>query len=426
MTGILLTQSTTFIIGPVANVLGILMNAIFNFLDSVFSIQNIGLSIIIFTIVIYTLMMPLTYKQQKFQKLSAVMNPEIQKIQKKYKGKKDQVSMQKMQEETKLVYEKYGTNQVGGCLQLLIQMPILFGLYRVIQNIPAYVEGIKSNYLPLVNKIMSTDGYRETMEAIGSEKPCYIDPSKFNYTEVNTIVDVLYKFQNETWEKLIQEFPSLQSLIETTQSGVEHLNTFLGINIANSPMTTIKDSFSSNFLIAFVAVMIPVLAGLSQYISIRLSQNSQTIDPDNPMAASMKSMNTTMPLISVFMCFTLPAGLGIYWIASAVVRTVQQVCISKYLDRQSLDDMIEKNREKAAIKREKKGTSANKLNEMAQKNTKKLEEYKTAQEVAKGNVNVSKEKEDIIERAKRNNQNAKPGSLASKANMVKDFNETNK
>ena len=87
-------------------------------------------------------MLPLTIKQQKSSKLMAVMQPEIQAIQKKYKGKEnDQKAMMMMQTETKAVYEKYGTSMTGGCLPLLIQMPIIFALYRVIYNIPAYVIG---------------------------------------------------------------------------------------------------------------------------------------------------------------------------------------------------------------------------------------------------------------------------------------------
>ena len=83
MSKMLLTKSTTFIIGPVAVALGFIMNAIYLFLNNLFNIQNIGLCIILFTIVIYMLLMPLTIKQQKFSKLSAQMNPELQAIQKK-------------------------------------------------------------------------------------------------------------------------------------------------------------------------------------------------------------------------------------------------------------------------------------------------------------------------------------------------------
>ena len=159
------------IIHQISWLLGKLMNGIYNVLDGVFGIQNIGICIILFTIVIYTLMIPLTIKQQKWSKMSSVMNPEIQKIQKKYANKKDQASMLKQQEEMQTIYEKYGTSPTGGCLPMLIQMPVLFALYPVIQNIPNYVKGVKDVYMPVVNQIMATDGFQKIMEKIGEAKP---------------------------------------------------------------------------------------------------------------------------------------------------------------------------------------------------------------------------------------------------------------
>ena len=122
------------ILGPIATVLGYIMDILFRFTD-IFGIFNVGLCIILFTIVMKTLMIPLTIKQQKTTKLMSVMNPEIQAIQKKYKGKTDNESLQRQNVEVQAVYEKYGTSMTGGCLPLLIQMPILFALYRVIYNL---------------------------------------------------------------------------------------------------------------------------------------------------------------------------------------------------------------------------------------------------------------------------------------------------
>ena len=137
------------------------------------------------------------------------------------------------------------------------------------------------------------------------------------------------------------------------------------------------------------------------------------------MAGTMKTMNMTMPLFSIFMVFTLPTGIGLYWIISAVVRCVQQLMINKHLSKMSVDDLIEKNREKAAKKREKRGEKAERINAMAQTNTKSIKE------TAKRNVSSvsEKEKEEKVAKAKENAKNAKAGSLASKANMVKKFNE---
>ena len=113
------------------------MNFIYTMLTDTFNLQNgvVGLSIIIYTIIVYTCMLPMTINQQRTSKMSTVMNPEIQAIQKKYKNRKDQASMMKQQEEIQQVYDKYGTSMMGGCLPLLIQMPFLFALYPVIYSI---------------------------------------------------------------------------------------------------------------------------------------------------------------------------------------------------------------------------------------------------------------------------------------------------
>ena len=413
--GIVLTQSNTFIIGSIAKLLGFIMNGIFNALSYI-GIENIGLSIIIFTVIVYTLMIPMTIKQQKFSRMSAVMNPEIQKIQKKYKNKKEKASLMKMQEESLLVYEKYGTSPTGGCLGSLIQFPILFALWPVIQNIPAYVTSIKDAYMPLVNQIMATDGYQKIMEGIGKASPLMINPETYDYSKANTLVDVLYKFRPGTWDTLADKFPDLTNLIDSTKNSLTHLNTFLGINIAETPgsmfMTATKN-FSIGLII--VALAIPVLSGLSQWISAKLMQQATSTgnDDDNPMAAQMKTMMNVMPLISVFMCFSMPAGLGIYWIASAVVRTIQQLVINKFLSKKSMDELIEENIKKAAKKREKKdAVSGKEINAMAHKNVKNIDEPKR-KTTSSNNIDSYK-------------QNAKPGSLASKANMVSDFNKNKK
>lgn len=404
------------IVGQIAGVFGKLMDAIYNFLN-LFGIQNIGICIILFTIIIYTLMIPLTIKQQKFSKMQSVMMPEIQKLQKKYAGKRDQASMLKMQEEQQLIYEKYGSSPTGGCLPMVIQLPILFALYPVIQEVPRYVNGIKEIYMPVVNQIMATDGYQKILEKIGNAAPVYMPANAYDYTDPNILVRVLYKFQDSTWNTLVDKMPSLETVVDKTTATMGHLNTFLGINIGEQPLTMLMDALKDFSIVGIIlAVIIPIMAGLTQFISVKLMQQQQTttIDPDNPMARSMNSMNYIMPLFSVFMGFTLPAGLGLYWAISAIVRCVQQMAINKYLSKKSVEEMIEEQRKKAAKKREKKGAPAKEINRMATKSTRNVTEQKTSVS--------SKEKEEKIQQAKENIKNAKPGSLASKANMVSRYN----
>lgn len=421
MEGILLTQVSTPIIGQAAWLLGKIMDGVYRFMDGVFGVQNLGVCIILLTVIIYTLMIPLTIRQQKFSKMSAAMNPEIQKVQKKYQGKKDQVSMQKMQEETQLIYQKYGVSPTGGCLSMFIQFPFLWAMWYVIRSVPAYVSQVKDVYAPLISGIMASDGWQKIMEGIGKAKPILMDPSKYDYSQTNILIDVLYKFQTNTWDTLIDKFPSLETTIESTMRQLDHMNNFLGLNIAESPWNLMKTSFASGaIIVGILALLVPVLSGLTQYLSIKLMPAASTgTDQNNQMASTMKTMNLTMPLFSVFMCFTLPTGLGLYWIVSAVVRTIQQIIINRHLAKVPMEELIVQNMEKAAKKREKKGVNAKNINEMAQKNVRNIKEpVKT--------VESEKAREEKVEAAKKANANAKAGSLAAKANMVKQFNEDSK
>lgn len=423
MTDILLTAYDGAILGPIAKVLGWIMNGIYTAMGAI-GIHNVGLSIILFTIVVYILLFPLTYKQQKFSKLSQKMNPELQAVQKKYKGKQDQASMQAMQEETQLIYQKYGVSPMGSCVQMLIQMPLLLALYRVFMNVPAYVSSVKADYLDLVNGIMATDGYQNTMTSF-VEKMNLLATTRADFTGSdktvlsNYIVDVLYKMNSSGWDNLKDVFPNLSDLITSTHSVVEGVNKFIVLNISDTPMYVIKDSFANHqWIMIIAALLVPVISYLSQVLNIKMMPQASTGDNDQ-MAAQMKMMNNIMPLFSLVMCFTVPVGLGIYWIAGAVIRCIQQFFLNKHFDKLDLDEIIKKNQEKAKKKREKMGIAENQIREAARVNTKKIEN------TAKQSTVTSAQKELELEKAKATKANAKAGSMAAKANMVKDFNERN-
>ncbi len=434
MKGVLLTQYQGKIVGPVAWLLGHLMNGIFNVLNAI-GLPNIGLAIIIFTIVIYLCLLPLTYKQQKFSKLQAKMSPELQAIQAKYKGKKDNDSMLAMQQETKEVYAKYGVSQTGSCLQLLIQMPILFALYRVIYQIPAYVNIVKNAFSPLVEDLLATTGASDflqtlssasmfknqfTNEAFTAGDPTYIK---------NTFIDVLNKASTADWNSLTAQFPSLSASIENTHSALTRFNYFLGLNISDTPMYMIKTGFADKaFLLMLGGVMVPVLAALTQWINTKLmpqpaSDNSKANadDPTAQMQQSMKTMNLMMPIMSAVFCLSLPAGMGIYWIAGAVVRSIQQVVINRHIDKIDIDAEIAKNTAKYKEKLEKNKTTKQ-MSLYANISTKNNDLSS-----AKDSSISEAEKEAKLEKVKSvyNNKEIRKDSLLAKANMVKDFNEKN-
>lgn len=327
----------------------------------------------------------------------------------------------KMQEETQLVYAKYGVSPTGGCLTLFIQLPIMYAMWYVIRGIPAYISDVKEIYLPLITQIQATDGWQKIMEGIGQAKPVLMSPDKYDYSKTNILVDVLYKFESSTWNTLKESFPALTDIINSTTSQLQHINNFLGLNIAESPATLIKSALAAgSYGILIAAVLIPILSGVTQFISVKaVPQNTSGDQMDGQMAATMKSMNYTLPLISVFMCFTLPTGLGIYWISSAVIRTIYQIIINKKLEKMPIEELVEKNLEKVEAKRVKQNKAESKeVSTMATVKTKNINKAKTAQE--------QKELEEKIENIRKANEHAPEGSLASKADMVRRFNEMNK
>ncbi len=433
MEGFLLTQYTGKIVGPVAWLLGHLMNGIYTVLNLI-GIPNTGLAIIIFTIVIYLCLLPLTYKQQKFSKLQSKMSPELKAIQAKYKGKKDNDSMLAMQQETKELYAKYGVSQTGSCLQLIIQMPILFALYRVIYAIPAYVTIVRNAFYPLVSQLRETDGAADFLQnlkgAAGFAKQFTNEEfvsGNAQYIE-NTFIDVLNKASTADWSSLSENFSGLSSSIQSTHETLNRFNSFLGLNIGDTPMYMLQTAFSTkHFLLLIGAIAVPALAALTQWINTKLmpqttDNNNGKVDPDDPsaqMAQSMKTMNLMMPVMSAIFCLSLPAGMGIYWIAGAVVRSIQQIVINKHIDKTDIDAEIAKNTEKYKKKMEKMKTSPQ-MNRYANMSTRTINKTQSISASTEANEKALEKTRAIYQ-----GKEIKKNSLLAKANMVKEFNENN-
>lgn len=331
------------VIKQIAWVFGLIMQGIFVVLASMGVISGmVPLCIIVFTIVTKMLLLPLTIKQQKFTKINALMTPEIQALQKKYEGKRDQLSMTKMRSEQQAIYDKYGTSMSAGCLPSLIQLPLLFGLYPVIYNMPNYV------------------------------------PQMANYTA--------------------EEISRMYNLF--------------GINLLEAPGWKLQP-----------AIIIPLLAGILSFFSSKMMQPKQS--GENPAGNSMKMMNYMMPFISLFFCISLPAFLGFYWVIQSLVMIIQQFFINRYYDRIPVDELVKANIEKTNKKRARKGLPP--INQNANVNTRKLNTpaAKTAEEAA---TEAEKRAEGIRQSTDYYNKKAgsSSGSLASKANMVRDYNERHK
>ena len=417
---ILATKSGTPIIGQIAVVMGWIMNAIYKVLDAV-GIQNIGLCIIIFSILIYLCMTPLQIKQQKFSKLSAIMQPEIQKIQKKYQGKKDQDSMMKMQEETQAVYQKYGVSATGSCVQLAIQMPILFALYQVIQNIPAYVGSVYNVFNGVCTKILAVDGFTDIINNfITDNKMTRVRQVTEN---ADSIVDFLYALSPSQWESLqnISQFSGFSDQISKTASEIQKMQTFGVLNIADQPLSYIK---TGSLILIIAALAIPLLSWATRMLNLKLMPQAATQNgnnDNNAMASSMKTRNTVMLLMSAFFCFTFPVGLGIYWIASSVVISIQQLLINRHLNKMNIDDLVNENMKKMEAKRAKEGLPPQKITNQAHQSARNINKIEKGMS---GTDEANRAKK--VEEAYKNASHAKAGSITAKANLVRDFEERNK
>ena len=426
-----MTKVSMPIIGWVSEILGWMINVIYSGLELI-GITNIGLSIILFTLVVYLLMTPLQIKQQKFSKLNAVMQPEIQKIQKKYNGKKDQDSMMKQNEEISAVYQKYGVSPTGSCVQLLVQMPVLLALYQVIYHIPGYISGVRNVFTGLTAKIMSVDGF-------GTIISNFLTDNKITMTGITanteftkeTTIDFLYKLSPSQMEKFanISDFSGFADLFDKVAQQTSHMNTFLNLNISDTPLAIIKSGMAqgggAGYLLVFSAVMVPILAWLTQWMNYKLMPQPQQAANSEPsaMEASMKSMNmnTFMPIMSAVFCFTFPVGIGIYWVIGAVIRCIQQLVINRKMEQMDMEDLVRRNQEKMKKKMEKRGVSAQQINQQARMNARNIQ--------APDKTSGLSQEEKAAQRKKAteyyNNANVKPGSLAAKANMVKQFDEKN-
>lgn len=406
MIQLFLTQDQGAILGPFVRLMGYIIDALYKFL-SMFHVESAAWTIVLMTFIVNGFMIPLTIKQQKSSKLQSRMAPELNAIQKKYKGKTDQQSMLAQQAETRAVYDKYGTSALSGCLPMLITLPIMLALYRVIYNVPAYVESVKVIYENAAGVIQQSDGYVGVMqgylEQVAISTKGWGDVSQAlsttNSNSVNYIIDILAKLTPEQWGSLIKEFPSLQTYYDS----IANVNGFLGMDISSHPSLT------------SISVIIPILAVVTQMISTKLMTINNPIDPDNPAAATMKSMNVTMPLVSGIMGLFLPIGVGLYWVAGSVFRIVQQFFINKYFEKMDLDELIEKNRLKAEKKRKRKGISADQsLQQVATQKVSTVKDKSDAVKASNKKITGSKEVKDY----KKGSATYDPNSISSIANML--------
>lgn len=413
------------ILGPFALLLGKLFDLIYNLLANDNGIANLGVCIILFTIIVKLLLFPLNLKQQKSVKINSVIQPEIQKIQKKYKDKKDQESMMKQQQEVQAVYDKYGTSMTGGCLTSFIQIPIIWSLYRVIQNVPAYVTKIKDMYEPIAQSVLDTQGSKAQDFLINFVNDNNISGASYalktfeKLTDIttNNVIDVLSKFGVSNLHDLLDKLGTADQLAGNVNN-IDKIHSFiLGINISEAP----------GYKLSW-ALIIPISSALFQFLSMKVTSTSNPSGND-AAGSMMKGMQIYMPLMSLFICITLPAGIGVYWSISAFITFLTQLVINAYYDHQDMDKIIEEQMAKAEEKRKKNGGKKSFMQRMMDQSAEAQEQIEKQQAMRKNsatslkNYVPSNEAQNISE--KNRNKKYKEGSIGAKANILMNYNNDN-
>ena len=293
------------------------------------------------------------------------MSPELQEISKKYKGKRDPESQRRMQQETQAVYEKYGSNPLAGCLPILITLPIMFGLYRIVQSMPAYMPAIRSLYENIATPLMGQSNYAATLTEIANSNTVKLVTEGDKTTILNSVIDVLATFNHDKWEALKTSFSGISNVIAANSAEIEHINSVFGLfSISDVP------GFAKP-----LTLIVPLLAGVLQYINGKQMVKNQPQTGGNDQAAALnKGMMNFMPFMQAFFCITFPIGIGVYWIAGSIFMIIQQYFFNKMLENVDVDEMIRKNQEKAAKLRAKRGEApvAEKFNQFANTSTRSI------------------------------------------------------
>ena len=411
------------ILGPFAWIFGKILDFMYNLLADGNGVANLGICIILFTIVVKIILIPMNVNTSKTSKINSLIQPEIKKIQKKYQNKKDQASMMKQQEELQAVYDKYGTSMTGGCLPMLIQFPIIMGLYRVIQSIPAYVGKIKDVYTPIAEAILKAKGANTQQFLIDYVNNNEITTASYAVRQfedvanigVNNVIDVISNMGTTDLTALLSEL-NINDLFVSNIDKINEIYSFaLGINISEAP----------GYRLTW-ALLIPLVSVICNFLSIKLSMAKTGQTGDATADSMMKSMMITMPIMSALICITMPAGIGIYWAIGAFISIIIQIGMNMYFDHMDMDKFIEKQIAKAEKKKAKRGGKKSFMQRMMDSSEEAQKELEKQQAMKRNAANSLKSyvPSEKAQNAVSNKQGKKykQGSIGANANIMMNYN----
>ena len=270
--------------------------------------NSYGVALILFTLVIKLIMLPFQMKSKKSMMRMSRVSGQMQELQKRYA--KNQA---KLQEEMQKLYEEEGGNPMSGCLWSLIPFPILIALYSIIRQPITHFMMLSKDVLQTVVQSAADAGVNLT-NIVMMDKA----------TGTPALKDGLYQLASYGQINLVK---AVQEMGLSTPEGWFDMNyNFLGLDLTATPWEYVKN-FTFTWAVIGV-ILIPILAGLSQFVFSKLTMKTQP-QADAAGGASMKSMMYMMPLMSVYIAFIMPAALGVYWIAQSVFSLIQEAILNK-------------------------------------------------------------------------------------------------
>ena len=328
-------------VGPIDWILGHVIDLFFNIIYSLgIHANSLGISIILLTIFTRCLMIPLSYKQQKSMFKMQALAPELKKIQAKYKDSMSDPEIQrKMQMETQKLYSENNVSPFSGCLPMIIQLPIFFGLYHVMQNPFKYIEVINQVYSQLSTIVLtaaqSNSTVLELVKHFGELASVPVGTS-IDVNLFNRIINILGP------EEVGQLKTAIASVdFDTVCQSKDAIEYFMGLNLTETVGFALTPK-----------LIIPILSGLTTFLSSWL-MTKRNVPTDPAMKSQQRIMNITMPLMMAWITTSLPGGIGIYWIVSNIFQLCQQFFLNKHFEKIGAAEIIvpkEKKHKKGGIR----------------------------------------------------------------------------
>ena len=299
---------------PVDWLLG-LFGKLLAFIDSLTG--NYLITILIFAIIAKIITFPLSIKQQKSQLKQANLRPKEMAIRNKYKGRTDQTAQNKMNEEVMALYQSEGYSPLSGCLPLLVQIPIIFGLYELIRSPLSYICGVADEGITAIKTAIATLG-SENLTHLGSK----VSNGTFNGTELD-MMSVLTDAEN--FKKVMAQVQAdTGSALELTYESLPNFS-FFGFDLSVIP----QNAFSEIEYLPYL--LVPVVTFVIMFFSMKLTKklSYQPIQSQQEMGCSGKIMDYTMPLMSTWIAFIVPSLLGVYWMFNNLLGILQSFILRK-------------------------------------------------------------------------------------------------